>query len=312
MGQGAVMVAKTLIPAAMAMMLLAAAPAPETPTRASSERAIAGDGTVDATLAGTPGRVRIDPGATGMPIYTAAYANRARLRGGMIGFGYAIGPEHVEGATAVTRIGFGAGPVKRRVGWTRRAYAAGVDGVVGPGGLPDPVVRFTLRPRIPGERTTILPMVDGGGLFGGRSGLFALIDVGGEPLRIRFDPWHRRSLATAGAGVRIAQALGGRVIGETGSDEIAFGVERPTRTIVLETPLQVGPLALKRLGVRTSDFGNVAAIHEEGDPDEIVVTGKRQRDRSHDRLSIGSDQLDHCSSIVFDKPAKRIVLSCAA
>ena len=305
MAQGAKSVAKALLLAAMATLLLAAAPE-------GNERAIAGDGLVDATLAGAPGRVRIDPGATGMPIYTAAYAARARLRGGMIGFGYAIGPEHVEGATAVTRIGFGAGPAKRRVGWTRRPYAAGIDGVVGPGGLPDPVVRFTLRAHIPGERTTTLPMVDGGGLMGGRSGLFALIDVGGEPLRIRFDPWHRRSLATAGAGVRIAQALGGRVVGETGSDEIAFGVERPTRTILLATPLQVGPLALKRVGVRTSDFGNTAAIREQGDPDEIVVTGKRQRDRSHDRLSIGSDQLDHCSSIVFDKPAKRILLSCAA
>jgi hypothetical protein len=298
------MVAKALIGAAMATLLLAAAPE-------SNERAIPGDGLVDATLAGAPGRVRIDPGGTGMPIYTAAYADRARLRGGMIGFGYAIGPEHVEGATAVTSIGFGAEPVKRRVGWTRRPYAAGIDGVVGPGGLPDPVVRFTLRPRTQGERTTILPMVDGGGLMGSRSGLFALIEVGGEPLRIRFDPWHRRSLATAGAGVRIAQARGGRVLGETGSDEIAFGVERPTRTLVLATPLTVGPLTLKRLGVRTSDFGNTAAIRELGDPDEIVVTGKRQRDRSHDRLSIGSDQLDHCSSIVFDKPAKQIALTCA-
>lgn len=299
------MVAKALISAALVTLLLSAA-APE-----GNERAIGGDGLVDATLAGTPGRVRIDPGGAGMPIYTAAYADRARLHGGMIGFGYAIGPEHVEGATAVAEIGFGAKRFKRRVGWTRRPYTAGVDGVVGPGGLPDPIVRFRLRAPIPGERTVALPMVDGGGLMGGRSGLFALIDLDGDPLRIRFDPWHRRSLATAGAGVRIAQARGGRVLGETGSAEIAFGVERPTRTVVLSAPLIVGPLKLTTLGVRTNDFGNAAAIREVDDPDEILVTGKRQRDRSHDRLSIGSDQLDHCSSIVFDKPAKHILLTCA-
>ncbi|MGY2734252.1 hypothetical protein [Sphingomonas sp. UYP23] len=40
------------------------------------------------------------------------------------------------------------------------------------------------------------------------------------------------------------------------------------------------------------------------------MTGKTKRDPARDRLSIGSDALEHCSSITFDKPAKRIRLSC--
>ena len=46
------------------------------------------------------------------------------------------------------------------------------------------------------------------------------------------------------------------------------------------------------------------------DPNEVVVTGKGKHDIKHDRLSIGADQLNRCSSIVFDKPAKQIRLSC--
>ena len=45
----------------------------------------------------------------------------------------------------------------------------------------------------------------------------------------------------------------------------------------LGTPLSIGPFAVSELGVRTADFGNAAAIREEGaDPDEIIVTGDRR------------------------------------
>ena len=57
------------------------------------------------------------------------------------------------------------------------------------------------------------------------------------------------------------------------------------RTLRLGTPLQIGPLAITELGVRTSDFGNASAIREEGgDPDEIVVTADRRRDPDRDRI----------------------------
>jgi hypothetical protein len=81
----------------------------------------------------------------------------------------------------------------------------------------------------------------------------------------------------------------------------------------LGTPLLVGPLAISELGVRTADFGNAAAIRVVGgDPDEVIVTGDRRRNRHRDRLSIGADQLRNCSSITFDKRARQIRLSCAA
>lgn len=85
------------------------------------------------------------------------------------------------------------------------------------------------------------------------------------------------------------------------------------RTLRLARPFIVGPLAIAELGVRTGDFGNATAIREEGgDPDEVVVTGERRRNRDRDRVAIGADQLRNCSSITFDKRARQVRLSCVS
>jgi hypothetical protein len=276
---------------------------------------VSGDGIVTVDLNGTAGRIRIDPAAPALPIFTTAFAaERARLRSGPFAFAYLVGPEQVRGLSAVGRIavGEGARPRKRRVGWAARDYVTGADGVIGPGGLPEDVVRFVLRPARPGERTVALPLEDEGGLFGGWGGSYALVDLGGEPIRVRFNPNEPRTLATAGAAVRIANAHEGRVSGETAPAHIAFGISRPVRNMRLGTPFMVGQLAISELGVRTADFGNASVIQEEGgDPDEVVVTGDRRRNRGRDRLSIGADQLRHCSSITFDKRRREVRLTCA-
>ena len=283
--------------------------------RPSQERVVSGDGIVTVTVNGAPGRLRIDPPAPALPIVSTPYAEQARLRAGPFAFAFLVGPEQVRGLSAVGRIGVGEGtrPRKRRIGWTARPYVRGADGVIGPGGLPEPVVRFVLRAPLPGERTFTLPLEDEGGLFGGWGGTYALVDLGGEPLRVRFNPNEPRTLATAGAAVRLANAFEGRVSGETAPAQIAFGISRPVRNMRLARPFMVGPLAISELGVRTADFGNASSIREEGgDPDEVVVTGDRRRNRGRDRIAIGADQLRNCSSITFDKRARQVRLSCAA
>lgn len=295
------------ITALMAMMAIGA-------TRAPQERVIAADGIVSGRIGDTPLRLRIDPAAPAMPLVTTAVAERAGLKGGMFGTVYGVGPLRIPGRTAVTRIDFGTGAVKRRVSFAPRAYAAGFDGVVGPGGLEEPVVRFVLRGPLPGERTVALPMVDQGGMMGGWAERFASITVGGERLRVRFDPHHPRTLATAAAGVRLAAAFGGTVSGTAGEEEIAFDIRRPVRALTLSRPIDIGPIAIRTLGVRTTDNGDASAIAEAGvepDPNEIVVTAKGKHDPDRDRLSLGADALARCSSIVFDKAAKVIRLTCA-
>ena len=282
--------------------------------RQPEERVVSGDVIVTVTLNDARGRIRIDPAALALPMFTSPFAGQARMRPGPFAFRYMVGPQQVQGLSAVGRIAIGEGtrPRKRRVGWTGRTYAEGLDGVIGPGGVPEPVVRFVLRPSLPGERTVTLPLEDEGGLFGGWGGSYALIDLDGQPMRIRFNPHEPRTLATAGAAVRIANAREGIVSGEAAPTHIAFGISRPVRTMRLGRPLAVGPLTLNEFGVRTSDFGNTSTIREEGgDPDEIVVTGDRRRNSRWDRLALGADQLRHCSSIVFDKRRREVRLTCA-
>lgn len=288
--------------AVLAFLLIGAAGPPR-------ERVVSGDGIIAARLDGDPVRLRIDPAAPGMPLMATAVAEARGLKMGRklgIGFGFAVGPTRVMSKTQVTRIDYGSGEAKQRVGWTPRAFAAVADGTVGPGGLPDPIVRFVLRPAIAGERTITLPMESIGfplSLFGGGwAPSIGILQVGGAPMRIRFDPYHARTLATAGAAVRLAKAYGGALSGEPVPTEIFFGVERPVRDMTLQRPLSIGALAISRLGVRTGDFGSTGAIREaavategegEGeDPDEIVVTAKgKKRDLRHDTLSLGADAL---------------------
>lgn len=297
------------------LLVLISATAAESRNRQPQERVVSGDGIVTVAVNGAPGRIRIDPAAPAIPMFTTPFAiGQARLRPGPFAFGFMVGPQEVPGRTAVGRIavGDGARPRKRRIGWTGRTYLQGADGVIGPGGVPEPVVRFVLRPSLPGERTITLPLEDEGGLFGGWGGSYALIDLAGQPLRIRFNPHEPRTLATAGAAVRIANAQEGVVSGEASPMHIAFGISRPVRTMRLGRPLAVGPLTLTELGVRTSDFGNTSTIREEGgDPDEVVVTGDRRRSSRWDRLALGADQLARCSSITFDKRRREVRLTCA-
>lgn len=200
------------------LLLLGAAKPPAAPL--SAERVVTGDGVTAMTVNGEPVRVLADPAAPGLPLLTQAVADRLglKLSGKLgIGFVYSVGPTRVSAATKVARTALGGKPEKQRVAWTGRRFSGEVDGTVGPAGLPDAVVRFVLRDARPGERTFALPIEEIGfpaSLFGGGwSATYALLDVGGKPMRVRFDPRHPRSLATATAATRIARIGGGALSG---------------------------------------------------------------------------------------------------
>jgi hypothetical protein len=288
------------------LALLAAASPPERVIRAGEP--------VPVTLDGAPGQLLIDPGAPSVPLVTTDYATRAGLKPGPFALAYLVGPVKVPGRTAVARIDLGHGPEKKRVGWTERPISPGVDGSVGPGGLADDVVRFVLRDPVAGERDHALPMTDGGGLLGGAAGLFATIPLDGAPVRVRFDLRQRATITNAGTAQSLARTNRGTLAADTRQATIAFGVERPVRRMTLATPLAIGPLSLTALDVRATDYGSTGGIAADGavpDPDEIVVTAKGKRDRSRDRITVGTDALARCSAITFDKRAKQVRLTCA-
>ncbi len=296
-----------------AALLLGAGPPPR-------ERVVTGDGVVAATINAAPARLRIDPGALAMPIITAEVAARAKLkRGKLLGFGFAyrVGPTLVKGSTAVGGITLDGSQFSRRIAWSELRYQTGSDGAVGPGGLAEPVVRFQLRAPMAGERTATLPLADEGGIIGNWGGSYAMVTAGTVPLRVRFAPRIARSFLVAAPAARIAGELGGRFDGAAEPVTIVFGVARPVRPMVLSRPLVVGPLSLTRIGVRVADSGDVAAIPSTGDaanaadPEEVVVTARSKHKPRPGMLTLGADVLARCSSIVFDKSAKQVRLTCA-
>jgi len=290
------------------MLLFALAAAAAAP----AERIVAIGDLLTARVNGTPVQLRIDPAGTAMPLIDDAAAKRAGLKASMLGIAYAVGPQKVLGRTALVSVDLGAGPARRRVGFTAQRFAPAVEGTIGPGGLQDAMVRFRLRAALPNERAITFPMGDQGGLAAAWAERFALITVGGQPMRVRFDPYHRETLATAGAAARLATANLGTMTGIPRTAEIAFGIKRPVRDMTLGTPLQFGPFSIARLGVRTSDFGSTAGVaSDKDDPDEVLVAAKGKHSPNTDRINIGSDQLERCSSILFDNARRVIVLTCA-
>lgn len=288
------------------------------------ERIVSGEGLVGVRVNGQAAVLRIDPAAPAMPLINSKLAESARLKmtgSWGVSIGYSVGGTSVMSRTQVIPVDLGGGAAKRRVGWTSRPFAAVADGSVGPDAFPEPIVRFQLRAPIAGEKTISLPMERDTallGMFGNFSATFGRIDVGGEPMRVRFDPNHARSLVTAGGGARLARLNDGAISGEAVPTEIFFGVERPVRTLTLRRPFQLGPLTIPTLGIRTADYGNVSGIRDAqaaekpADPDEIVITAKgKKRDVRHDMLSLGADYLSRCSSIVFDRGGSAIRLTCA-
>jgi hypothetical protein len=275
---------------------------------ADGERIIP-DAPVPVTIQGTAAQLRVDPGAPTMPVFNPDFAERAKLDAGPFAIRAGIGPVRVKGQSAVVRLDFGAGEFKRRATWFTANYTHDSDGTIGPGGLPEPRIRFDLHPAMPGERSVTLPLADFGYV-----GMGSEMLVGGTKVRILFTLARERTIATAAAGATIAAAQDGRFAGAGETMPIRLNVMRPVRVMTLGRPLRVGPLAIDRIFVRTSDFGSAASIPDgtapEADPDEIVVTGAKKKGKQRIFIEIGRDALSRCSSILFDKPAKRVTLSC--
>ena len=150
----------------------------------------------------------------------------------------------------------------------------------------------------------------------------ATVDIGDVPVRFIFAPHLPRSIATAAAGTAIANAYGGRWAGAIEAVPIAHGVSRPARRVDLQRPLALGGMNLRSLLVRPDDCGSTASIAETDarpnlspDPaaNDLVVVGERRRRQRDDALvHLGADALRTCSRLLFDKPARAVILTCAA
>lgn len=139
--------------------------------------------------------------------------------------------------------------------------------------------------------------------------------IGGKSITFAFAPQFAKTVASAAAGAAISTELGGTFTGAAQRVIISHGVERPARMMRLTGSLDLGPVNIDRLLVRTADFGSASSIRdEEADPskmtDDIVVNGKRTPSRASYIVYIGADALRGCASITYDKPNRLIQLMC--
>lgn len=297
---------------AAGLSLLPAAGASETP--AKDEIVLGAGQMIDVMADGKPARLLISPGEHSVFTCTAAFAKRIGLPGGQQRPIALIGPVTVNGIYDTVSFRIGTTPIERPVVWPVKPFEMIADCAVGPEGMGNRAIRFDLRPPVAGERTVVLPYEPEAA---GDAGIaYARVKAGDRTISVRFDLLRRETVATATAALAIAAANGGRLDGPVGHSEIFYGIERPIRRLTLADPLVIGPLSLDSVYARISDYGDARGIAAAPDPDElgsddILVTGRKRKNIGGLRLlRIGADDLQRCSSIVFDRPANQIRLTC--
>lgn len=276
------------------------------PTRIILDSDYTVEGTLRVGKEITPIKLLVDAATPDRPILNPIFVEKTKLKKSMVGGGFGIGPIRISANTKVLDFNFGGMDWKRRSMWADRPITRAFDGSVGPGGIPYDIIAFNLRSVQSGEQLYVLNLVENGNSV-------AQLEIGGKTIDITFTLKRSKTLATAAAGAIIAESHGGAFHGATDMIEIGFGVERPIRNLGLSQSLVIIGRPLGSIFVRTRDNGDVSGIADVenaalGDANEIVVIAKKDKNRYS--LSIGRDDLSHCSSITYDKPAKKIRFSC--
>lgn len=267
---------------------------------------IGSDARYPVVVNGVPISAHAVPEGSSYPTFSHELAARLRLKpdflGSLVKISVRVGPQSVPVRVGIVRWTDNG---RRRVIWAEGTRPGMKDLVVGPGAIPAPRVTFTLNPSAPASKMVVLPMFRSGTLMG------TVVNFGIRRIFVCFSFSRDESVVTAPAGQVLASEYGGALQGAPKSSDIAFGVTRPIRQLILERTPTIGGLPLKNVWVRTADYGNVAHIRDQAaDPDEIVVTGNKQGGNAMTRVVLGRADLTGCASITFDKTAKRIVLQC--
>ncbi len=287
-------------------------------TQAAEELVVTPGEPVTATVDGRAARLLVDSGGIDRVTLDEDYVAANAIKPGFLIGGAALsvaGRREFQGRNRPVMLVVAGRTLKGRAFWFKGAPDSGVDGRVGPYGLPQPRVTFTLAAGRPGETVTRLPLVGGG-----NSGSYAAVRFGDRnvPLSLAVEDEGRMPVATAALGAAIAREYGGALEGATWDVEILLGVKRPVRLLRLARPLEIGPLSFDRIAVRVRDrideSGRGATIPEGGeveDPDEVVVTAKAGGRPPAFGMTLPRATLAGCSRLTYDKAAGKIELVCA-
>lgn len=275
------------------------------------ELLLSGDNIITVTINGQPLRLEVRPEAAEAPTLNVDVAAKLGLKPGMLAFRSLVGPEKVNGNSAVHRVDYGAGAKKQRIFWTDRQSSTIADGTISPASLPYRKVTFQLGAAGTAAGEISLPLDNFG--FLGRLGVGTTLDLGGEKVRFQFSLARDETLVSAPTGNWLAQNRGGKFTGQPRQTLIFYGIQRPTREMTLAQPIPIGPRQLSTADVRYSDYGDasgIAAADATGaDSDEIVVVGDKKRDVDL-RIVAGRDFLKGCASLTYDMQKRTLGLRC--
>ena len=202
-----------------------------------------------------------------------------------------------------------------RAFWFDTAPDSGVDGHIGPFGLPHDRVTFLLG------TADARHVVDSAPLSGDINGSGAIgfgLDQRGITVFFDIESDEPHPIASASTGALLARLFDGTVSGASWDIEVLMGVRRPVRLLTLARPLVIGPLSYTRIAVRVrdriDDSGIGVGIPEAGeavDPDEVTVTASAKGPPPAFGLTITRPALKTCSRLTYDKPARKLELACA-
>jgi hypothetical protein len=136
--------------------------------------------------------------------------------------------------------------------------------------------------------------------------------TGGDKLDVELHPQRPASVASAVAASLLAKMGNGHLDGPVRRMAIAFGVARPVRRLLLDTPVKIAGLPLRRVEVRLFDWAGKAELPPEADSENaaLTVVGRRGRQRGWPVLKLGGDVLDACASIAWQRQPARWQLVC--
>ena len=267
---------------------------------------------VEAQVRGRPLRLRVDPGAPFYVLLNDKIARDLRLVSTKAAT-LAVGPTRLKASTRNEKLTIGGVTAAKPVMWVKGEAIAEADGIINPANLPGNQVTLQLREATGTEQVIQLPV-----RFDRQRGLYYEFDYGGQLILTRFTLEDKLTTTTGAAASVIAKRRNGIWYGGPFVHQVRFGVPRPVRKMVLGETLSVKGFPVNAFAVRVQDDRGSYLLPEreapqEEDDDGIIITGKNKRSfgAAHFWMMVGSDDLSRCSSISYDKKAKKLILRCS-
>lgn len=195
--------------------------------------------------------------------------------------------------------------------WVDKTIAADAEGVLPVSVLKADTVVINLGPQAPAAKLYTITRKDKGGVM-------MKVRVGDETIDVALELNSPDTVMNARAAAALANAGLVKRAGEVGFWRPFPGVELPFERLAPTPGATVIGLPLFRPAVRITEAqaktldaaAKAGTSTADDDDDAITVTASRKKGRGP-WILIGRDVLQHCSRIVFDRPGKAWLLTCA-